>query len=121
MIKTKNVIFDYSLFYNLENFNLAHLLNVFVNNVIKIIELSKKFTQIFNKIIDEKNTENIGEIEKNQRFEKFANALKITKIDNSVENQSINKKIIQTIIPKSIPKQTLIENMSKTLFELLFH
>lgn len=54
IIKLKNVIFNYLFFYHSKNSNFAHLLIVFVNNMIKITKLSKKFIHIFNKILDDK-------------------------------------------------------------------
>ena len=90
MIKTKNVIFDHSKFYDFIELNLIHILIFSIKSIVEMLNLSK-MQLIFNKI------------EKFEKFEK--NFIFIENIEQLNEISSI-----KNIITKSIEKKNLKKN-----------
>ena len=71
MIKTKNVIFDYSKFYDFIELNLIHILILSIKSIVEILNLSKmqltfdkieKFEKFEKKFIFIKNVEQLNKI-----------------------------------------------------------
>lgn len=112
IIKTKNIIFDHTRFYDSKKLNFAHLLIVFMNIIIKMIKFSKVLSLITSESIVKKNADDIFKTEKNQKIKKFADVFEISKNAKNADlakNLSINEqsfekkpKIIQTFISKTI-------------------
>lgn len=111
MIRTKDVIFDHTRFYDPEELNLAHLLTVPISTIVEVVEFSKNLPSTFNESIVEENADDIFETEKNQKIEDFADAPEISKNAknaDSAENPSISEQnfekkpeIIQIFTPKA--------------------
>ena len=111
MIKTKNVIFDHTRFYDPKELNLAHLLTVSISIIVEVVEFSENLFSIISESIVEKDADDIFEIEENQKVEEFADAPEISKNAknaDSAENPSISEQnfekgseITQTLISKA--------------------
>ena len=65
MIKTKNVIFNYSKFYDFIELNLAHILIFSIKSIVEMLNLSK-MSLIFSEINETEKFE-----KKNRRYRKF--------------------------------------------------
>ena len=96
MIRTKNVIFDHSKFYDFIELNLAHILALSIKSVVEVLDLSE-MSLIFNEI---------NEIEE---FEK-----EIVVIKNLIELNKISS--IRNTTSESIEKENL--NETRTLMSI---
>ena len=116
MIRTKDVFFDHTRFYDPKELNLAHLLTVPINIIVEVIELSENLFSIISESIVKENVDDIFEIEENQKIEEFAVASEISEnAENadSAKNSPISEQnfekgseIIQIFISKATSDRT---------------
>ena len=103
MIKTKNVIFDHSKFYDFIELNLIHILIFLIKSIVEMLNLSK-MQLTFN------------EIEKFEKFEK--NFIFIKNVEQLNEISSIKNIITKSIEKKNLKKtrtlMSIFEITSKT-------
>ena len=95
-IKTKNVIFDHSKFYNFIELNLTHILTLSIKSIVEMLNLSE-MSLIF------------SEINETEKFEK-----KIVVIENLIELNEISS--IKNTTSESIEKKNL--NKTRTLMSI---
>ena len=123
MIRTKNVFFDHTRFYDPKELNLAHLLTVPISIIVEVVELPKNLPSITSESIVEEDVDDIFETEKNQKVEKFAVASEIPKnAENadSAENPPISEQsfekgseITQTLTPEATPDRTTDSDLAQ--------
>ena len=109
MIKTKNVIFDHSKFYDFIELNLVHILVLSIKSVVEMLNLSK-MQLTFNEI------EKFEKFEKNfifiENVEQLNEILSINIITKSIEKKNLKKTrtlmLIFEITPKATSKQIVI-------------
>ena len=120
MIKTKNVIFDHSKFYDFIELNLIHILIFSIKSIVEMLNLSK-MSLISNKI------EKFEKFEKNFIFiENVEQGNEILSIKNTITRliEKKNLKKTRTLMsifkftPKTTSKQTIIQK--KNLILCLF-
>ena len=123
VIRTRDVTFDHTRFYDPKELDLAHLLTVPISTIVEVVELSENLPSTTSESIVEEDADDIFETEENQEVEEFADAPEIPKnAENadSAENPPISEQsfekgpeITQTLTPEATPDRTTDSDLAQ--------